>query len=81
MSELASRYDETGEKELYRLPVDAAELHDVAAEHPMETLLLEQMLLMRRALNQQILASFGGGPGSEALDPETERRLRALGYL
>lgn len=67
--------------ELYRLAEDPAEARDVAAEFPMEALLLEQMLLMRRALHRQVLEGFGGESRSEALDPETEARLRALGYL
>lgn len=68
------------ETELYRLADDPGEQRNLAAEHPVRALLLEQMLLMRRELHRQTLARLGGSE-AEALDPETAERLRALGYL
>ena len=71
----------TLETELYRLTDDPGELNDLSDQLPLQAMLLEQMLLMRRALHQKTLAGFGGESAVEALDAETEERLRALGYL
>ena len=70
----------TLETELYR-DTDTFDQHDLAEVEPMQTLLMEQALLMRRALNLELLKGLGGGGETEALDPTTIERLKALGYL
>jgi arylsulfatase A-like enzyme len=66
--------------ELYDLAADAAEHENLAAKEPLRTRLLLQHLLLQRHHNRIALAR-AGGKRRDAIDADTMRALRALGYL
>jgi choline-sulfatase len=60
--------------ELYRTDQDGGEMHNVAAQHPLE---LEQF----GAELKSMLGNADPLANRQSLDPESEARLRALGYV
>jgi tetratricopeptide (TPR) repeat protein len=64
-------------RELYDLAEDPGELHDLAAEQPERADALEQALedLLERVTSED------AARGPSIMDPETEERLQALGYI
>lgn len=72
--------DVLGALELFDLERDPGEKNDLAREQPLRAKLLVQKALKQRHDNLALLARTGS-PEVEALDAETLRRLRALGYI
>ncbi len=67
---------------LYDLASDPAESHDLAAERPAELERLATELEEARVqLGLPKLSEIGARASAPALDPDTEQRLRDLGYL
>ena len=64
-------------RELYDLAQDPGEIEDLAAEQPQRADALERAL--EKMLRQ--VTSEDASRGPTAIDPETEERLRALGYI
>jgi len=71
----------TLESELYNLTDDPGESRNLAAEMPVQALLLQQEIQRRIWLNEAFLESGGGEIDLETLDPEDIEHLKALGYL
>jgi arylsulfatase A-like enzyme len=71
----------TLESELYNLTDDPGESRNLAAEMPLQALLLHQEIQRRIWLNKAFLESGGGETDLETLDPEDIEHLKALGYL
>jgi len=67
----------TGRRQLFDLEADPAEVHDIAASEP------ERVARLEALLDSQMRQSAGTRPGGATgeVDPETERGLRAIGYL
>ncbi len=65
--------------ELFDLTHDPAEGHNLAAERPEAVARLRQAIAAWKSENARLHKLFGGA--TEKLDPETEKRLKALGYL
>jgi arylsulfatase A-like enzyme len=71
----------TFDTELYNLVDDPEEQQNLAAEMPLQVLLLLQEMQHRAWLNEVFLESGGGEIDLETLDQEDIDHLRALGYL
>ncbi|MEP7008855.1 MAG: sulfatase-like hydrolase/transferase [Acidobacteriota bacterium] len=65
--------------ELFDLTHDPAEAHNLAAERPEAVARLRQAIAAWQSESARLHAQFGNA--TEKLDPETEKRLKALGYL
>jgi arylsulfatase A-like enzyme len=65
--------------ELFDVGTDPKEIHNLAANHPEKLARLRQALIAWQKGNTRLRALYGGA--TEKLDPETEKRLKALGYL
>lgn len=72
--------DVAEEIELFNLSSDPLEQDNVAQEQPFRARLLLQNLLLQQHRNAAALSRHVQQP-DEPLDPETIRKLRALGYL
>jgi hypothetical protein len=70
----------TDRSALYRLSDDPGEQTDIAEQETTYVRWLSRMLRSVQAHNAG-LTMEAGGTVTEELDPETIRRLRALGYL
>jgi hypothetical protein len=68
---------------LYDLARDAGETTDILAREPGTAAALQQYAAeyWRRSAGTGTAAATTPGTGSQALDPATKERLRALGYL
>jgi arylsulfatase A-like enzyme/Tfp pilus assembly protein PilF len=64
-------------RELYDLGEDPHEIHDIAQQDPARADAMEKALLALRARVESQAAAKGPAP----VDPETEERLEALGYV
>jgi len=65
--------------ELFDLGTDPQELRNLAAANPEKIARLRPALIAWQKENNRLRALYGGA--TEKLDPETEKRLKALGYL
>ena len=68
-------------EELYAYREDPLEQHDVANEHGDQIAALEKALARWRELLASRHSFAAGSPQGNHLNPETEKQLRALGYL
>ena len=66
--------------ELFDLEQDPGEENDIHAEDTLRAKYLLQQAMLQKSENLALLAR-SGPQQAEALDPETRRRLRALGYI
>jgi len=69
-----------GQTDLFRLSSDPGESADISLREGFYAAWLKQTLRLAQQRNASMLLRFGGAR-VEALDPETIRMLRALGYL